>query len=396
MVRTLGSPLLVLFVVLAGCTAEKRAPRFDSILKSAVERKMVPGVVAMVARADGVVYEGSANLDKETIFAIASMTKPVTSVAVMQLVEAGKVKLDAPASDYVPELGAVRVLENGKLRTPKSPVTVRHLLTHTAGYGYEFMNRDLFEAVGKGTIKSLMTGDDAFLKAPLLFDPGTRWEYGISTDWLGRLVERVSGVSLDAYFQQKIFEPLGMRDSYFRVPEAKRARVARIYQRKEDGTLAPAAQPPGSNTATFLSGGGGLYSTASDYLRFMRALMGGGALEQVRILKAETVAEMGRNQIGALSIRPFASYIPALAAGNASLPGGPDKFGLGFALNSQAIPENRGPNAMSWAGVFNTYFWIDREKKVCAVVMTQMSPGLDPGPKQLFHDFDQAVYEWLR
>jgi CubicO group peptidase (beta-lactamase class C family) len=396
MLSKLRFPIPVLLLLLAGCSAEKKAPPFDDILRNAVASKWAPGVVATVATADGVVYEGSANLNKDTIFAIASMTKPITSVAVMQLVEAGKVKLDAPASMYVPELGKAQVLEGGKLRAPKSQVTVRQLLTHTSGYGYEFMNRELFQAVGKGMFKSIMAGGDAFLQAPLLFDPGERWEYGISTDWLGRLVERVSGESLDVYFQQNIFDRLGMNDTFFQVPETKKHRVAQLYQRKEDGSLALAAQPPGLNAPTFFSGGGGLYSTASDYLRFARAILGGGVLEQRRILKAETVAEMGRNQIGALTIRPFSSMLPAFATDNASLPGELDKFGFGFALNSKSIPASRGANTMSWAGIFNTYFWIDREKKVCAVVMAQMSPGLDPGPKQLFDEFDRAVYAWLK
>jgi CubicO group peptidase (beta-lactamase class C family) len=396
MPKTLRNPVLALLFVMAGCSAEKKAPSFDGLLRNAADRKMVPGVVASVATPDGTVYEGSANLNKDAIFAIASMTKPITSVAVMQLVEAGKVKLDERASLYVPELGKVQVLENGKLRAPKSPVTVRQLLTHTAGYGYEFMNGELFQAVGKGMVKSIMAGGDAFLQAPLLFDPGTRWEYGISTDWLGRLVERVSGDSLDVYFQQNIFDPLGMTDSFFQVPEAKKHRLAQLYQRKEDGSLALAAPPVSGNAPAFLSGGAGLYSTAADYLRFARAILGGGVLERRRILRADTVAEMGSNQIGALNIRPFSSLLPAFATDNASLPGRLDKFGFGFALNSMAIPANRGANAMSWAGIFNTYFWIDREKKVCAVVMAQMSPGLDPGPRQLFEDFDRAVYEWLK
>lgn len=387
---------LALLFAITACAPKKNPPPFDAILNSAVERKMVPGAVAMIATANGVVYEGAANLSRDSIFAIASMTKPVTSVAVMQLVEAGKVKLDDPASVYVPELAKAQVLENGKLRAPKSPVTVRQLLSHTSGYGYEFMNRDLFQAVGKGTLKSVMAGGDAFLQAPLLFDPGTKWEYGIGVDWLGRLVERVSGESLDVYFQKNIFQPLGMNDSFFRVPEDRKARLAQLFQRKDDGALVVAPQQPALNSADYLSGGGGLYSTASDYLRFARALMAGGALEQGRILKAETVAQMGANQIGALNIRPFASLVPSLATDNASLPGELDKFGLGFALNSKSIPESRGANTMSWAGIFNTYFWIDREKKVCAVVMTQLSPGLDPGPKQLFHDFDRAVYDWLK
>lgn len=330
-------------------------------------------------------------MNKDAIFAIASMTKPVTSVAVMQLVEAGKVKVDEPASTYLPELAKVSVIENGKLRQPKNPVLVRHLLTHTAGFSYEFMNPEILELVKGGKVPSLMIGGDGFLRAPLLFDPGQRWEYGISTDWLGRLVERVSGQKLDEYFRANIFEPLGMVDSYFLVPENKKARIAKVYQRKEDRSLAEQASPS-SISSGFLSGGGGLFSTAADYMKFAQAIMHGGQ----RILKPETVALMGQNQIGDLNTTPFRSLIPQLAKNGAVLPGALDKFGFGFALNSKPIEKGRGANTMSWVGVFNTFFWIDREKKVCAVLMTQMSPGLDDGPAKLLEDFDRAVYSWLR
>jgi methyl acetate hydrolase len=287
----------------------------------------------------------------------------------------------------------VRVLDKGTLRPPKSPLTVRQLLTHTSGFGYEFMNRELFELVGKKEVPSMMAGGDAFLKAPLLFDPGTRWEYGISTDWLGRLVERVSGKPLDVYFRERIFDPLGMADTFFVVPPGKQSRVVPTYQRNKDGGL---AQPPPRPTPppTFLSGGGGLFSTAPDYLRFARALLADGALGRKRILSAESVASMGKNQIGELVIRPFASMVPQFATDNAMLPGALDKFGLGFALNSRTQDTQRGANTLSWAGIYNTFFWIDREKQLAAVLMTQMLPGMDPGPAKLLEDFDRAVYAW--
>jgi methyl acetate hydrolase len=388
--------LPLLMIAVCGCTGKRDTAALDRVLSGAVEKKMVPGVVAMAATTDGIIYEGSAGFAKDTIFAIASMTKPVTSVAVMQLVEEGKVKLDEPASTYVAELGKVQVLENGKLRPPKSPVTVRQLLSHTAGFGYEFMNKTLFDEVGKGTLKSFLAGGDAFLQAPLLFDPGAQWEYGISTDWLGRLVERISGQGLDVYCKRKIFDPLGMPDTFFVVPEGKKARQAKLYQRKADGSLALQPEEPVLNAGGFLSGGGGLFSTAADYLRFSRALLGGGTLEQRRILKAESVEAMGRNQIGELTLHPFRSFIPNLATDNAVLPGGLDKFGLGFALNTKALGNDRSANTMSWAGIFNTFFWVDREKKVCAVLMTQMSPGMDKGPAQLMKDYEAAVYSWLK
>ena len=386
------------FLMLAACSS--RAPLRDAavlekVLRTAVDQKQVPGVVAMVATADGVAYEGAFDLTKDTIFAIASMTKPITSVAVMQLVEAGKVKLDEPAATYLPELSKVQVLEGSTLRAPKSAVTVRQLLTHTSGFAYEFMNATLHDYVAQGKAPSSLAGGDGFLQSPLLSDPGTRWEYGISTDWLGRLVERVTGQSLEAYFRLKIFEPLGMQDSYFNVPVDKQARLAAVFRRTGDGGLTQ-EKPWTLEPVEFYSGGGGLYSTAADYMKFEQAILAGGELGNQRILSSETVSEMGQNQIGIHTLRPFSSVMPELICDGTTLPGGLDKFGLGFALNSRASDGGRGANTMSWAGIYNTFFWIDRERKVCAVLMSQMLPGADAGALKLAGDFDRAVYVWLK
>ena len=387
--------VIVLIGVVCAWRGTSAAPSdIDTLLRTAVEQKRVPLVVAMVADGRGVVYEHATGAGKDAIFAIASMTKPITSVAAMQLVEAGKLKLDAPASTYVPELRDVRVLDGGTLRPPKTPITLRQLLSHTAGFSYEIFNKDIFERVAKKEVASFMAGGDGFLKAPLIADPGTRWEYGINTDWVGRIVERVSGQTLDVYLRDKIFTPLGMSDTYFVVPAEKQSRVLPQYVRAADGTLTQ--QPPPEPKVTFFSGGGGLYSTAPDYLRFVRALMAGGELDKRRILSAESVALMGRNQIGELTIRPLPSLIPQFATDNAALPGALDKFGLGFALNSKAGGTPRGLNTMAWAGIFNTFFWIDREKHVSAVFFTHMLPGLEPGVTKLVEDFDRAVYEWKK
>ena len=386
------------FLMLAACSS--RAPLRDAavlekVLRTAVDQKQVPGVVAMVATADGVAYEGAFDLTKDTIFAIASMTKPITSVAVMQLVEAGKVKLDEPAATYLPELSKVQVLEGSTLRAPKSAVTVRQLLTHTSGFAYEFMNATLHDYVAQGKAPSSLAEGDGFLQSPLLSDPGTRWEYGISTDWLGRLVERVTGQSLEAYFRLKIFEPLGMQDSYFNVPVDKQARLAAVFRRTGDGGLTQ-EKPWTLEPVEFYSGGGGLYSTAADYMKFEQAILAGGELGNQRMLSSETVSEMGQNQIGIHTLRPFSSVMPELVGDGTTLPGGLDKFGLGFALNSRASDSGRGANTMSWAGIYNTFFWIDRERKVCAVLMSQMLPGADAGALKLAGDFDRAVYVWLK
>jgi CubicO group peptidase (beta-lactamase class C family) len=310
----------------------------------------------------------------------------------MQLVEAGQLKLDAPASTYVPELRDVRVLDGGTLRPPRTPITLRQLLSHTSGFSYEIFNKEIFDLVAKKEVASFVAGGDAFLKAPLVADPGTRWEYGISTDWVGRIVERVSGQTLDQYFRDKIFIPLGMTDTYFVVPPEKQSRVVPTFVRAPDGTLTQQPPQPAAKV-TFFSGGGGLFSTAPDYLRLVRAVLAGGQLDKGRILSPESVALMGRNQIGDLAVRPLPSLIPQFATSNAVLPGTRDKFGLGFALNSKAGGMPRGLNTMAWAGIYNTFFWIDREKQLGAVFFTHMLPGMEPGVTRLVEDFDRAVYD---
>ena len=386
----------VLVAVVCAWRGISAAPAdIDTLLRTAVEQKRIPLVVAMVADGRGAVYEHATGAAKDAIFAIASMTKPITSVAAMQLVEAGKLKLDAPASTYVPELRDVRVLDGGTLRPPKTPITLRQLLSHTSGFSYEIFNKEIFDLVAKKEVASFAAGGDGFLKAPLVADPGTRWEYGISTDWVGRIVERVSGQTLDQYFRDKIFTPLGMSDTSFIVPAEKHSRLAPQFVRAPGGELT--RQPPQpAPKVTFFSGGGGLYGTAPDYLRFVRALMAGGQLDRRRILSAESVALMGRNQIGALTTRPLPSLIPQFAADHAVMPGAGDTFGLGFALNSTAGATSRALNSMAWAGVFNTFFWVDRETQVCAVFFTHMLPGLEPGVTRLVDDFYRAASAWKK
>jgi CubicO group peptidase (beta-lactamase class C family) len=379
--------------------------QIEQVLRKAVEEQHLPGVVAMVAQGDAVVFQqafGKQSATKglpmatDSIFRIASMTKAVTSVAVMQLVERGRVKLDEPAGTYLPELSHVQVLEgfdaNGtaQLRPPKTPVTVRQLLTHTSGFGYEFFNQNLSRYVAGGRVPSIRTGDRGFLNAPLLFDPGTKWEYGISTDWLGTLVEKISGQSLEEYFRQNIFAPLGMGDSFFNVPEDKHPRVVAVFERKDDGTLAE-NPPQAFKPVQFLSGGGGLYSTANDYLKLTRMLLGGGKLGKTRVLQAETVAQMGRNQIGDLTLTVIKSLAPELAR-NVPVPGLLDKFGFGFAINTQPVAGGRASGSMAWAGIYNTFFWIDPAGKTTAVLMMQLLPFMDEAAKGLLEGFELAVY----
>ena len=347
---------LLLLTVAVGCStsslqsspaasATPSAAPLDALLRSAVEGKRVPYAAAMVANRDGVAYEHEEGIAPDAIYAIASMTKAVTTIAAMQLVEAGKIALDEPASNYVRELDNAKVLDNGALRRRKSAITVRRLMSHTSGFGYEFMNRELADLVAVKKLPSLVAGGDGFLRAPLLFDPGARWQYGISVDWLGRLVERVSGQSLEDYFRQHIFSQLAMSDTFFVVPADERSRIARQFAREKDGTLTeqPAPPPRDPNAPIFYSGGGGLYSTARDYLTLARMLMAGGQLGGARILMPASITMMGRNQIGDLTLH-FESVMPNLAKDGAIMAGDLDKFGLGFALNSKPSAAGRGAN----------------------------------------------------
>lgn len=389
---SLGTALVVL-----GCgrQAPPDSAELDALLRTSVEGRQVPHAVAMVATTDGVAYQGAAGIPADAIFAIASMTKPVTSVAVMQLVEAGQVQLDDSAEQYVPALRGVQVLEQGTLRPPKSPPTVRQLLSHTSGFAYEFLNPAIAEYVQARKVASVFSGTDEFLRAPLVSDPGVRWEYGISTDWLGRLVEAVSGQSLEAYFRSRIFEPLGMVDTYFEVPADKRSRLAPNHQRQPDGSLA-ATPPQPEQPVRFYSGGGGLYSTAADYLRFARALLAGGELDGRRILSAQSVTLMGESQTEGMLVSPPVSLNPTLMPPDAKFPGRLDAFGLGFGLHHDSLPSGRGAGTLSWAGIFNTYFWIDRQQGVAAVLLTQMLPFADAGAVRLVEDFERVVYRLYR
>ncbi len=405
----------VLVAVLATATvlalfadsSTKSSNPIDQVLREAVDQKKLPGLVAMVAGADGVIYQGASGkrdtiknvpMTVDAIFRIASMTKPVTSVAVMQLVESGRVKLDEPAATYLPELSQIQVLEEfdastgkAKLRSPKAPPTVRQLLSHTSGFVYEFFDPQLHAYAATGAVPSAFRGDDGFLKAPLLFDPGSRWEYGISTDWLGKLVEKVSGQTLEDYFRLHIFQPLGMTDTFFNVPPEKQARVVAVHQRQEDGSfLEPPPQP--FKPVQFFSGGGGLYSTASDYLKFARMLLGGGKLGNKRILRSATVEQMSRNQIGDLMLVELRSQAPQFAKDPIRIPGSLDKFGLGLAINTKPVEGGRSRGSLAWAGIFNTFFWIDPPRKTCAVIMMQVLPFSDDAAISVVEQFERAVY----
>jgi CubicO group peptidase (beta-lactamase class C family) len=333
----------------------------------------------------------------DTVVWIASMTKAITATAAMQLVERGKLVLERPAGDVIPQLGAAKVLEGfdaagmPRLRAPKRPITLRHLLTHTAGFAYEIWNPSIAQFQQATGTPGITTCTNAALGTPLVFDPGDKWEYGINIDWVGKMVEATSGQKLDRYFQDNIFGPLGMKDTSFKLSASQRARLASVHQRGPDGSLAPIEFGLPENPE-FLMGGGGLYGTAGDYLTFCRMIMQDGTLNGAQVLRKDTVGLMAQNHIGALEIGVFKTAIPALSNDVELFPSMSKKWGLSFLINTQTASTGRSANSLAWAGLANTYFWIDRTKRVCGVFLSQLFPFYDNIAIDLLGKFETAVY----
>jgi len=371
----------------------------DGDLQHAVDRKDTAGVVVMAADRKGVIYQGAfgvADIDAATplkmdsLFRIASMTKAVTSTAAMQLIEQGRFALDDPVARYFPDFANLQVFEffdsatgDYRLRPASRPVTVQHLFTHTSGLGYPFTSaivRDFKPRPG-----------EVYPVGPLLFEPGTRWHYGTSVDWLGRLVEKVSGLSLEDYFHQKIFVPLGMPDTFYFVPKDKEARLATVDRRLADGGLAKdSAQPPTSGFTPI--GGGGLTSTAGDYIRFTRMFLNGGALDGARILSAQSVAAMGRNHIGTIGVPALKSAMADRSEDFSFIADGRDKWGLGFLITADAVAGKRSAGSLSWGGINNTYYWLDPARGITGVIMMQFLPFADKRALGVYDTFERGVY----
>ena len=384
--------------------------RVDAALRSAVDAGEVPGVVAMAATDRGLLYEGAFGrrgrggaeaMTPDTVFRIASMTKAITSIAAMQLVEQGKLALEAPVPDIDPTIGAPRVLEGfdaagaPRLRPAKRPITLRHLLTHTAGFAYDMWNPALGRYLQSAGLPLRSSGRVASIRMPLLFDPGERWEYGINTDWVGRLVEAASGLPLDVYFRERLFGPLGMVDSGFVTTEAQRARQARLHQREPDGTLVPQPLEPPATTAEFWSGGGPLYSTGRDYLQLLQMLLHGGQWNGARVLRPETVALMHANHTGDLPAGVMRTARPEMSNDVDLFPGARVRWGLGYMLNLDPGPSGRSAGTVSWGGIYNTYYWLDPGRRVAGVILTQILPFADSRVLGLYGRFERAIYDVL-
>jgi CubicO group peptidase (beta-lactamase class C family) len=383
--------------------------QIDQLLRQKSEAKEIPGVVAMAATGKEVIYQGAygkRDLSKDdamtvdSVFWIASMTKAITSAAGMQLVEQGKLSLDAPIGKVLPDLAAPQVLEGfdakgePKLRPAKKPITLRHLMTHTAGFAYDMWNGDMVKYLEKTGTPGVISCANAALKTPIMNEPGTRWEYGTNIDFVGKAVEAASGKKLDAYLRDHVFAPLGMTDTGFKIGEAQRKRLVGMHSRAEDGSLAPIPFELEQNPE-FHMGGGGLYGTAGDYIKFTQMILNKGRGNGNQVLKPETVAMMAQNHIGELVVSKMTSAAPIYSNDVDLFPGIVKKWGLSFLINTAKTAEGRSAGSLAWAGVANTYFWIDPARDVAGVILMQVLPFFDQKCLEAFAGFEQGVYAGL-
>lgn len=384
----------------------------DDILKLTVGRAGgAPGVVAMACDRHANLYEGAAGVRElgsaapmttDTVMFLASCTKAVTGVALMQLVEEGKLALEDAAGKYVPEIDAIQVLEGfdaagePRLRKPRTPITIKHLMLHTAGFGYDFFSADLLRYRTARNIPSVLSCTFAGIQDVLLHDPGERWTYGNNIDWLGRVIEVLRGKRLEEVLRERLFTPLAMQDIAFTMTPSMRARLASIHLRSADGQLTAdpeivLPQPPDMDM-----GGAGLYATVGDYMKFIRMVLNDGAGPHGRVLKAETVAQMARNGLGNLTSGAWTSSNPFFANSGDFFPGLRKSWSYTFQVLDEDAPTGRPAGALSWAGLANTYFWIDRKNGVGGMWGTQILPFQDVGSYPGFVEFETAVYRALK
>lgn len=378
----------------------------DEVLRAAVDAGDVVGVTAVVVDGGRVVYEGAyggrsaagddARIGTDTVLRIASMTKAVTATAVMQLVEQGRVALDQPVDEILPAFGELQVLEGfsgeePRLRPAKRRATVEQLLTNTGGLAYETWNADVARYQSLTGVPSVASGRRAAFGNPLVCDPGERWEYGPGADWAGQLVETVSGQRLDRYLEESLLRPLDMVDTAFSVSGDQRSRLATVHRREDDGTLTPRPLE-GLRDPEFLSGGQGLHSTTRDFARFLQLLLGGGAVDGVRVLGPHSVTRMMSNRIGGLDVTPLRTVMPRVSDHVEFFPGRRKKHGLGLQVLAEDVPGRRAAGTADWAGLFNTYYWVDPVHRIAGAVFTQILPFFDATVVRLYDAFERAVY----
>jgi methyl acetate hydrolase len=377
----------------------------DQLLRQKCDAKEIPGVVAVAASGSETIYQGAFGkrdlgkddaMTADSVFWIASMTKAITTAAGMQLVEQGKLSLDEPIGKLLPDLASPQVLEgfdasgNPKLRPAKGAITLRQLMTHTAGFVYELWSGDKATYLEKTGTPGITTCQNAALKTPLAHDPGTRWDYGTNIDFVGKAVEAASGQRLDAYLRDNLLAPLGMNDTAFKISDSMRKRLVGMHARTPEG-LAPIPFELEQNPE-FHMGGGGLYGTAADYIKFTQMILNKGKANGNQVLRPETVALMGQNNIGALEVGKLTTAAPIYTNDVDLYPGMVKKWGLSFLINTAKTPEGRSPNSLAWAGLANTYFWIDPARNVSGVILMQLLPFTDKICLEAFAGFERGIY----
>lgn len=383
----------------------------DAILQRAVDADApVAGVVAMLTDRTRNVYEGTAGkrvlggdqeMTPDTVFAIFSTTKAITATAALQLVEEGKLDLDAPAKQYAPDIGTLQVIEGfddagePRLRPPASDVTTRQLLTHSAGFGYDFFNAHYNRLAEEKGQPSVITATRKALMTPLLFDPGTKWEYGTNVDWAGQVVEGITGKRLGEVMAERIFEPCGITDMTFAIDDARRPRVAGMHARGADGSLTPMEfELPSPPEVDF--GGHGLYGTVGDYMRFIRMWLNDGRGENGQVLKPETVEmALQRHLADGLQVTALPGVIPTLSNDAEFWPGLPKSWSLPFMRNDEQAPTGRPAGGQGWAGLANLFYWVDRSNGIGGFWATQILPFGDPTSFGEYLAFESAAYESL-
>ncbi|WP_439359622.1 serine hydrolase domain-containing protein [Bradyrhizobium sp. DASA03007] len=382
----------------------------DAILNETVANANgVPGVVAMVTDRNGNIYEGAAGkrrtdkpeaMTTDSSFAIFSTTKAITGTAALQLIEEGRLDLDAPAKRYAPDLGKLQVIDGfdakgqPRLRAPKRELTTRMLLLHIGGFGYDFFNENYLRLATEHGQPSVITSSKASLMTPLLFDPGSKWEYGTNIDWVGQVVEGITGKRLGEVFAERIFKPLGMANTTFEISDAVRSKLAGVHARNADGSLTPMDFELPASPEVHM-GGHGLYSTVGDYMRFIRMWLNDGNGPHGRVLKAETVQMAEKNHLGDLKVTALPGVIKSLSNDAEFFPGQSKSWAFTFMVNDEEAPTGRPAGALGWAGLANLFYWIDRQNGFGGYWATQILPFGDPASFTGYMRFETAFYDAL-
>jgi len=374
----------------------------DQLLAAPVEAGEIPGVSALAVTRDGARYSasygnraGGAPWTENTVAWLGSMTKMIVAIGALQLVELGRLDLDADLGTVLPALAEPKVLEgfdddgHPLVRPANSAITLRRLLSHTAGNGYHFWNANVLRYQEVEGLPGIIECREATLTTPLLFDPGTAWEYGMNIDWVGKTIEAVTGQDLEQYLRGALLDPLGMSATSFQLTPVLRDELAAMNFRTPDGLAQIEFEM--TQEPEFLMAGGAMYGSPADYLTLLRMILGGGEVDGVRILREDTLTEALSNQIGDLTIGKITTVDPGSSNDIEFLPGTTKKWSLLGMVNVEETPGGRSAGSLFWAGLPNAYYWVDRDKGNAGVLFTQILPFGDHAVLDLFDRFENAV-----